>query len=79
MKLLDKTKPYGEIYGHAPYRYEQDGCFFYTNGEMYIDREIKNLPWQTIQKLVKKNGGKASTKAHGIEFLEGLEQLDTDI
>ena len=29
---LDKTRPYGEVFGDSPYRYAQDGKYFDAQG-----------------------------------------------
>lgn len=32
MATLDKSKPFGEVYGPAPYRFEQNGKYFSAQG-----------------------------------------------
>ena len=56
MKTLDKTRPYGEIYGTIDNngRYEQDGCLFRADGSLVqvprVDVEPKKAPESTSAK-----------------------------
>ena len=44
MRKLDPSRPHGQVCGHCPYAYEQDGRFFLPNGNECDaeGREIKD-------------------------------------
>lgn len=38
MRRVDLTRPYGEVYGQADHRYEQDGKLFDNEGNLIEDQ-----------------------------------------
>ena len=45
MATFDPKKPYGEVYGHCPYRYEQGGRYFLGNGtECDVEGNVFTAP-----------------------------------
>lgn len=82
--MLDKSKPYAQVYGDSPARFEQGGIYYDAQGkeinakvkESDLDEEgrkddvdLESLDWREIKKMVIDAGGEWDNKADGITFL----------
>ena len=44
MPKLDRSRPFGEVYGPSDHRYEQDGLKFDANGDAVEEPSVLPLP-----------------------------------
>lgn len=56
MKTLDKTKPYGEVYGISVAKFEQDGVLFDVFGNEIGGKEEIPTTVEATPEVVKKPG-----------------------
>lgn len=85
---LDKSRPYGTVFGHADHRYVQDGKKFDSRGEEILpevpfspdepvilpdDEDLSRLHWRLLKSRVEAAGGTWTNKADAVAFLENLD------
>lgn len=87
MKTLDRTRPFGTIFGVHRARYTQDGAEFDIKGRMLggkpepaivVQEEVSldNLSVKEIKGLVAAAGGEYKNRLEAIEFLKETESND---
>lgn len=86
MKMLDRTRPFGETFGVHKAKYTQDGAEFDAKGRLLGDRAPKEdipslnadsqvipldkLSISELKELVQQAGGEYKNRVEAIEFLK---------
>ena len=88
MKMLDRKRPYGEVFGEHPYRFTQDGAHFDSKGRLIGGRKepektkpeqkepeevpLDKLPIQELKDRVAAAGGTYTNRLDAEAFLRDL-------
>ncbi len=75
MKVLDKSRPYGECFGDTTARYVQDGCEFDAKGRLLKsslppeEKSLEEQSWKELKRMMEERGMKYTNRSDAIAYL----------